>query len=77
MKKEQLKKDFLNRLELFYRNHGSDWTIDDLVKNQSQQEYLLPFLAILDKRKIITLKEDRKSFTIIDLPSNHQDLLLD
>ena len=77
MNKKQLKQDFLNRLELFYRNHGNNWAIDDFVKNQKQQDYLLPFLAELDKLKIIILNEDGRSFTIIDLPSNHHDLLFD
>lgn len=76
MKKKKLRIDFLNRLELFYRNHGSNWTLDDFVKSQNQQDYLLPFLSELEKKEIIILKEDRRSFTIIDLPSNHKDLLL-
>ena len=76
MKKEKLKIDFLNKLELFYRNYGSDWTIDDFVKNRNQQDCLLPFLTELDKKEILILKEDGRSFTVIDLPSNHKDLRL-
>lgn len=76
MKKKKLRIDFLNRLELFYRNHGSDWTIDDFVKNQNHQDYLLPFLTELERKEIITMNEDGRSFTVIDLPSNHKDLFL-
>lgn len=75
MSKKKIKQQFLNKLELFYRNFGSDWTIEELVSNPSQQEYLLKFLIELDEKKIITLKNNGRSFTIIDLPSNHQNLI--
>ena len=75
MSKQKVKQQFLDKLELFYRNFGSDWTIEELVTNPAQQEYLLEFLIELDKKKVISLKKDGKSFIIIDLPSNHQNLI--
>ena len=75
MSKRKIKKQFLDRLELFYRNFGSEWKIEELVSNPDQQEYLLKFLIELNEKKIITLNSDGRSFTIIDLPSNHQNLI--
>jgi hypothetical protein len=74
MSKVELKKKFIDKLELFYRNFGSEWTLDDFVKNTSQKEYLQEFLAQLAEKNIISLNEDGKSFRILDLPSNHNDL---
>lgn len=76
MSKTELKKKFVDKLELFYRNFGNEWTLDDLVENQSQREYLAKYLEQLAVKGIITLKNDGKSFTIIDLPSNHKDLFV-
>jgi hypothetical protein len=75
MSKVELKKKFIDKLELFYRNFGSEWTLDDFVKNTSQKEYLQKFLVQLDEKKIISLNEDGKSFTILDLPSNYENLV--
>jgi hypothetical protein len=75
MSKKELKQNFIDKIELFYRNFGSDWRIEELVSNPSQQDYLLDFLIELDRKKIISLKNDGRSFTIIDLPSNHQNLI--
>ncbi len=71
MSKKELKQKFLTKMELFYRNFGNEWTLDDFVKNQSQKEYLQKFLIELDEKKIISLNEDGKSFVILDLPSNY------
>lgn len=76
MSKTELKKKFVDKLELFYRNFGNEWTLDDLVENQSQRDYLSKYLEQLADKGIITLKNDGKSFTIIDLPSNHKDLFV-
>jgi hypothetical protein len=76
MSKTELKRKFVDKLELFYRNFGNEWTLDDLVENQSQREYLAKYLEQLADKGIITLKNDGKSFTIIDLPSNHKDLFV-
>lgn len=75
MSKKEMKQKFLDKLELFYRNFGSEWGIDELATIPSQQEYLLKFLIELDGKGIISLKEDGKSFKIIDLPSNHSNLI--
>jgi hypothetical protein len=75
MSKTELKKNFIHKMELFYRNFGSEWTLDDFVKNASQKEYLQKFLVQLAEKKIIFLNEDGKSFTILDLPSNYEDLI--
>jgi hypothetical protein len=76
MSKKELKKKLLDKMELFYRNFGNKWTLDDFVKNASQKEYLQKFLIQLAEKKIISFNEDGKSFTILDLPSNHENLVL-
>ncbi len=75
MSKKELKQKFLDKLELFYRNFGNEWSLDDFVENPSQKEYLAKFLIQLADKGIITLNDDGKSFTIIDLPSKHEDLI--
>lgn len=75
MSKTELKKKFVDKLELFYRNFGNEWTLDDLVESPSHKEYLAKFLTQLADKGIITLTGDGKSFTIIDLPSKHEDLI--
>ncbi len=73
---EKIKRDFLHKVELFYRNFGNEWSIDDFELNQKKQKYLLKVLIELNEMKIIKLNEDGKSFKIIDLPSNHINFLL-
>lgn len=75
MSKKELKQKFLNKIELFYRNFGNEWTIEELVSNPSQQDYLLNFLKELEAKGIVSLNSDGRSFKIIDLPSNHQNLI--
>ncbi len=75
MSKTELKKKFIDKMELFYRNYGSEWTLDDFVKNTSQKDYLQKFLVRLAEKKIISLNEDGKSFIILDLPSNHENII--
>lgn len=75
MSKTELKKKFLDKLELFYRNFGDEWNIEDFASNLYQQEFLLNFLKELQDKGVVCLNNDGKSFTIIDLPSNHQDLI--
>lgn len=75
MSKTELKKKFIDKMELFYRNFGSEWTLDDFVKNANQKEYLQKFLVQLAEKNIISLNEDGKSFTILDLPSNYENLV--
>lgn len=74
MSKTELKKKFIDKMELFYRNFGNEWTLDDFVKNTSQKEYLQKFLIQLAEKKIISLNEDGKSFIILDLPSKYENL---
>ncbi len=75
MSKRELKEKFLDKLELFYRNFGNEWTLNDFVSNTSQKEYLEKFLIKLAEKKIIAFKEDGESFIILDLPSNHKNLI--
>ena len=74
MSKLEIKKNFINKLELFYRNFGSEWRIDEIISNENQQDYIIKFLPELEEKGIIKLNSDKTSFTIIDLPSNHPDL---
>lgn len=75
MSKKELKQKFLDKLELFYRNFGSEWKIEELVSNPRDQEYLLTFLKELEAKDIILLNNDGRSFKIKDLPSNHSNLI--
>jgi hypothetical protein len=74
MSKKELKQKFIHKLELFYRNFGNEFTLDDLVTNPSQKEYLAKYLVTLQEKGIVVVNEEGKSFTIVDLPSNHNDL---
>jgi hypothetical protein len=73
MKKNRIIADFLNKIELFYRNFGSDWEIKDFSKNINVQLIIKDYLIVLEKKGIIEFIDDKK-FRIIDLPSNHKDL---
>lgn len=75
MSKKALKKNFIDQVELFYRNFGNEWTLDDFVKNPAHKEYLQTFLKELQSKGILLLKDDEKSFIILDLPSNHKNLI--
>jgi 1,2-phenylacetyl-CoA epoxidase catalytic subunit len=75
MSKKELKQKFLNKMELFYRNFGNEWTIDDFAKNQSHKDYLQKFLQVLQEKGIVAINENGKSFTILDLPSNYENLV--
>lgn len=69
--KNKLKKDFIDNLELYYRNFGSEWTLGDFIKNPTHRQYLIPFLTELEAKNIIKVNTDRLSFTIMQLPSNY------
>lgn len=73
MNKNRIITDFLNKIELFYRNFGSDWEVKDFSKNINVQLVIKDYLIILEKRGIIEFIDDEK-FRIIDLPSNYKDL---
>jgi len=44
MNKSKIINDFKNKLELFYRNFGSDWEIKDFSKNDNIQIILRDYL---------------------------------
>lgn len=75
MNKRDIKEEFLRKLELFYRNFGDEWIIEDFVNTPKKKKIIEEFLVFLSKKEIITLNLDDQSFKIIDLPSNHKDLL--
>ncbi|MRI63601.1 hypothetical protein EDM00_06310 [Ornithobacterium rhinotracheale] len=72
MNKSKIKTDFLNKIELFYRNFGSDWEIKDFSENTNVQAIIKDYLKVLEKKGIIEFIDDIK-FRIIDLPSRHKD----
>jgi len=74
MSKKELKQKFLDKMELFYRNYGNEWTLDDFVTNESQKDYLAKFLIVLQEKGIIIINENGQSFKVLDLPSNHENL---
>lgn len=74
MSKKELKKKFIDKMELFYRNFGNEWTLDDFVSNDNQKVYLEAFLLDLQKKGVISINKEGKSFTILDLPSNYDNL---
>ena len=56
MKKNKIKKEFLHKLEFFYRNLGSIWSVKD-------------YLLVLEEKGIVKIIEDNK-FKITNLPSS-------
>jgi hypothetical protein len=70
MSKSKIKKDFLFHLELFHRNFGSQWTLDDFPESIKKNKiFLTPYLKELEQLGIISIKEDQRTFLIIKLPS--------
>ena len=45
MRKMKIKKEFLYKLELFYRNFGSDWSIENFSSDRNIQEFLKIFIG--------------------------------
>jgi hypothetical protein len=69
MGKTQLKKDFLFHLELFFRNFGNEWTLNDFPKHfNPHHKMLTEYLLELEKLGIVELKEHGR-FVIKELPS--------
>ncbi|WP_448825298.1 hypothetical protein [Capnocytophaga ochracea] len=64
--------NFLNRLELFYRNFGDEWKISDFSANRNTQKILKEYLITLEVKGIIKFIDDNK-FKIINLPSKYKD----
>ncbi|QLE01630.1 hypothetical protein HX109_08635 [Galbibacter sp. BG1] len=75
MSQEEIKKEFLRKLELFYRNFGSHWTINDFSNNPTEKRIIKNFLLSLSRKHIIELDKDFEGFEVLDLPSNHDDLI--
>lgn len=56
-------------MELFYRNFGSDWSIEDFSNDRNVQEFLKNYLLVLEEKGIVEIIENNK-FRIINLPSS-------
>ncbi|OQD44542.1 hypothetical protein BUL40_02330 [Croceivirga radicis] len=69
MSKKKLQ--FLNKLELFYRNFGNEWTLDEIIVNKEHHGYYLNFLKDLEKQNIVKIDSERNTFTIIDLSTKY------
>uniref|UniRef100_A0AB33JD91 Uncharacterized protein n=1 Tax=Prevotella sp. GTC17260 TaxID=3236796 RepID=A0AB33JD91_9BACT len=69
MRKMKIKKNFLYKLEFFYRNFGSDWSIEDFSNNRNVQKFLKDYLLVLEEKGIVKIIEGNK-FKITDLPSS-------
>ncbi|WP_315257179.1 hypothetical protein [Segatella oulorum] len=69
MRKMKMKEEFLYKLELFYRNFGSDWSIEDFSSDGNVQEFLKNYLLVLEEKGIVEIIENNK-FRIINLPSS-------
>ena len=65
----KMKEEFLYKLELFYRNFGSDWSIEDFSSDRNVQEFLKNYLLVLEEKGIVKIIENNK-FRIINLPSS-------
>ena len=65
----KMKEEFLYKLELFYRNFGSDWSIEDFSSDRNIQEFLKNYLLVLEERGIVKIIENNK-FRITNLPSS-------
>uniref|UniRef100_A0AB33JRW9 Uncharacterized protein n=3 Tax=unclassified Prevotella TaxID=2638335 RepID=A0AB33JRW9_9BACT len=69
MRKMKIKKNFLYKLEFFYRNFGSDWSIEDFSNNRNVQKFLKDYLLVLEEKGIVKIIEGNK-FKITNLPSS-------
>jgi len=69
MKKNKIKKEFLHKLEFFYRNFGSIWYVEDFTKNKNIQNLLKEYLLVLEEKGIVKIIESNK-FKITNLPSS-------
>lgn len=71
----KMKEEFLYKLELFYRNFGSDWSIEDFSSDRNVQEFLKNYLLVLEEKGIVEIIENNK-FRIINLPSSTMPSIL-
>jgi hypothetical protein len=60
---------------LFYRNFGSDWSIEDFSSDRNVQEFLKNYLLVLEEKGIVEIIENNK-FRIINLPSSIMSSIL-
>ncbi len=67
---------FLYLLEFFYRNYGSKWSVKDFLSKGYTQEFIKKNLIKLKEKKVIKFLDNIDEFEVIDLPSNHKDLLV-
>lgn len=71
----KMKEEFLYKLELFYRNFGSDWSIEDFSSDRNIQEFLKNYLLTLEEKSIVEIIENNK-FRIKNLPSSIMSSIL-
>ena len=71
----KMKEEFLYKLELFYRNFGSDWSIEDFSSDRNVQEFLKNYLLTLEEKGIVEIIENNK-FRIKNLPSSIMSSIL-
>lgn len=71
----KMKEEFLYKLELFYRNFGSDWSIEYFSSDRNVQEFLKNYLLVLEEKGIVKIIENNK-FRIINLPSSIMSSIL-
>ena len=69
MKKNKIKKEFLHKLEFFYRNLGSIWSVEDFTNDRNVQSLLKDYLLVLEEMGIVEIIEGNK-FKITKLPSS-------
>ena len=65
----EIKKEFLHKLEFLYRNLGSIWSVEDFTNNRNVQSLLKDYLLVLEEKGIVKIIKDNK-FKITNLPSS-------
>ena len=65
----KIKKEVLHKLEFFYRNLGSIWSVEDFTNNRNVQSLLKDYLLVLEEKGIVKIIEGNK-FKITNLPSS-------
>ena len=65
----EIKKEFLYKLEFFYRNLGSIWSVEDFTNNRNVQSLLKDYLLVLEEKGIVKIIDGNR-FKITNLPSN-------
>ena len=65
----EIKKEFLHKLEFFYRNFGSIWSVEDFTNNRNVQSLLKDYLLVLEEKGIVKIIEGNK-IKIMKLPSS-------